>query len=108
MRYVNEYDLADMARRFDPETCPVLATGVLILVRLANWTNRNSDGWAYWPKPVRAASRLMDLLESVDRWEPEKDLSVADLNRALTPIKAFATRQGFDYDVVLLGAEVVS
>ena len=101
MRYVNEYDLEDMARRFDPESVPVVTVGLLILVRLVNWTNRNSDGWAYWPKPVRAAARLIDLVESVDRFDPE-DVSVADLNRALVPVKAFATRQGFDYDAVLL------
>lgn len=25
--------------------------------------NRNSDGWAYWPKPFRAAARLMEPVE---------------------------------------------
>lgn len=97
--WMNDYDIEDAARRFDPATHRNLAIGVLIIARLANWTNRNSDGWAYWKKPSNAAKRLMELIQSVDRWEPV-DVSAEDLKKACTPIKAFLTRQGVDHEVI--------
>lgn len=103
MRFMNEWDIEDALRRFRPDETPNLATGAEVLAALAGWTNRNSDGWAYWPKPVRAANALIVLLEAQrgKRWgNPVEDVTAAQLKKALAPIKAFLTRQGVAYDVV--------
>jgi hypothetical protein len=97
MKYWNQHDVASAQRRF--EGLPDRELGLLVLTRLMNWTNRNSDGWAYWPKPVRAAKRLMELLDSGDHWDPE-DVTEAELKKAFTPIKSFLTRQGVDHGEV--------
>lgn len=102
MRYMNTYDIENaLATALTVGETSNLTHGVHVLIRLHNWTNRNSDGWAYWPKPVRAAARLIELIEGVDRWDPE-DVSSADLKRALVPIKSFLTRQGVDHSEVLV------
>jgi hypothetical protein len=93
MSWMNEWDIEEALRRFkNPET-PNLYDGAMILDRLAAFTNRNSDGWHSWRVPSNAASRLMELLQSVDRWEPV-DVTEADINRVLGPIKSFYTRLG--------------
>lgn len=98
MHFMNTYEIEEAMYRLvnDEDRLPNLTQGVLVLARLAVWTNRNSDGWAYWPKPVRAARRLMELVQSVDRWEPE-DVTSADLRKACAPIKAFLTRHDVDH-----------
>ena len=99
MLFMNDWEIENALRRFNSDQTPNLAAGARALAALADWTNRNSDGWAYWPKPCRAAKSLQTLLQSVDRFDPA-DVSAADLNKALRPIKAFLTRQGVSYDVL--------
>jgi hypothetical protein len=101
MLFMNSGDIDDAKRRFNSRETPNLATGARALSALADWTNRNSDGWCYWPKPCRAARSLQTLLQSADRFDPT-DVSSADLTKALSPIKAFLTRQGVSHDEVLL------
>ena len=96
---MNEYDVQDAINRL--QSAPNLHRGAQVLRRLVDWTNSNSDGWAYWPKPVRAAKSLQELLQAADRFDP-RDVTEADLNKALRPIKAFLTRHGVDHSVVLL------
>ncbi len=100
MRFMNHYDMERAAMKFPPETYPNLARANLTVMRLANWADSHSDGWAYWPKPARAANRLMELLQDSDlEWEPV-DITEADLRKATTPVKAFLTRQGIDHDLI--------
>ncbi len=99
MRYMNRYELERAAMTFPPETYPNLARANLTVMRLANWADRNSDGWAYWPKPARAANKLMELLQTADPWEPV-DITGAELRKASAPIKAFLTRQGINHDLI--------
>ena len=97
---MNGWEIEDAARRFGPAT-PNLAAGAATLYRLRDWTDSNSDGWAYWPKPVRAAARLIGLLEDARlaslRGGWPTDITDAELTAALRPIKAFLTRQGVAY-----------
>lgn len=92
MLYMNSYEIEEAVLRFGRGDTPNLQQAALILERLRGWTNRNSDGWAYWPKPCRAAKRLQELLQEVDRYRPV-DCTEAELAAALRPIKAFLTRQ---------------
>lgn len=109
MLFMNEYDIEDALRRVNPDTEPVLAEAVIALANLAAWTNNNSDGWAYWPKPCRAAKALQEAIQAHQRWEraayqgrrdPADEITPAALKKALSPIKAFLTRQGVSHDVL--------
>jgi hypothetical protein len=93
---MNEYDIEEALRFTAANELPVLRRGAVVLSRLKDWTNNNSDGWPYWQKPGKAAAKLMDLLDNAGRSHFDKDVTEAELNKTLTPIKAFLTRQGVD------------
>lgn len=101
--FMNEYEIDRMLDTFDEDTN--LIEGARTLYRLKQWTNDGrSDGWAYWPKPVRAAQRLMELLKAADdvrrRTGDYTDVTEAELSAVFRPIKAFLTRQGAEYSEV--------
>jgi hypothetical protein len=102
---LNEYDIEEAQIKAAHEVNrPNLQAAVLTLARLMEWTNANSDGWAYWTKPVTAAKRLQGEID-LRYFQPspmDEDLSAQNLKRAYTPIKAFLTRQGVDHSVVFV------
>jgi hypothetical protein len=103
MRFMNEYDIDWAARRW--ESHPILGPAVATLRNLMEWANENSDGWAYWPKPTRAAARLMELIErdGTSRYrfdEAREDVTSSEYAAALRPVKAFRTRQKADFEIV--------
>jgi hypothetical protein len=101
MRFMNDYDIARAQARHGEH--PVLGPALETLGNLVVWTNCNSDGWAYWPKPCRAAAKLMQLIEGDGTWEARENLERATpeaLKAALRPVKAFRTRQGADFVIV--------
>jgi hypothetical protein len=103
MLFMNEYEIQDALRRVQPDTKPVLTEAVVALANLAAWTNANSDGWPYWPKPCRAAKGLQEVIQEAERAYrngSDADVSPAALKRALAPVKAFLTRQGVDHSVL--------
>lgn len=99
MLFMNEYEIEDALRRVDPEETPNLAGAIVNLANLAAWTNANSDGWPYWSKPCRAAKSLQALIQGVDRYDPE-DVLPTQVSKALSPVKAFLTRQGVSHDIL--------
>ncbi len=103
MIFMNEYEIEDAARRYAED--PVLGPASVTLLNLMEWTNRNSDGWPYWPKPCRAAKALQALLTSQSRygWETST-VTLPEYRAALRPVKAFRTRQGADFQIVEAGA----
>lgn len=106
MHFANEYEIEQWLQSYQTSETPNLARGARTLYELMNWTNRNSDGWPYWSKPVKAADKLITLLEDADRagraaWSTPKDATDAQLKAALTPIKSFLTRQGVDHTTIL-------
>lgn len=100
MRFLNEWDAEDLVIRFGGHHTPNLLAAAETLQSLVYWANRNSDGWAYWPKPARAAAKLIALLDDADRWNPQ-DVTPAQVKAALTPVKAFLTRQGVEHAEVI-------
>jgi hypothetical protein len=103
MKFMNEYEIENAVNLFDSDT-PNLHNAAITLYRLMQWTNQNSDGWPYWAKPTRAATNLMELVSSrtyVARYGGADDISLAELNAAMRPIKSFLTRQGVSYDGVI-------
>ncbi len=92
---MNGYDIESAHEMF--ATDPVFGPLTRTLVSLRDCADSNSDGWAYWPKPARAASKLMDLIER-RRWE-SREATPAEVRKALTPIKAFRTRSGLQFEI---------
>jgi hypothetical protein len=93
-RYMNDYDIDRAARQYADH--PVLSDAVQTLADLKHWTDHNSDGWAYWPKPARAAAQLMELIAGNGTYADEQRIMATTtqdmLDRALRPIKAFRTK----------------
>ena len=89
MRFMNEYEIDEAQERF--KSHPALGPATETLSRLRLLANHNSDGWAYWPKPVRAANKLMELIPSPYGETPE--VTVAQVKKAFVPIKAFLARE---------------
>lgn len=94
--WMNEYDIEEALRRTAYAEVPNLRHGAVILSRLKDWTNNNSDGWPYWQKPAKAAAKLIDLLHTAGLSHFDEDVTEAELNKTLTPLKAFLTRHGVD------------
>lgn len=112
MRYMNDYDLAYARSRFTRSTTPNRLALVMVVDNLREWANANSDGWAYWPKPARAADKAMALIESRTNRENDEqeanDITDATMKAAVRPIKAFLTRQKVSSDqreLILRAAE---
>lgn len=102
--WMNRYEITE-ALGLDAEDFPVALKAARILDRLRHWADSNSDGWHSWPKPGKAADRLMvelkAAMESRYRHPYDADITEADLRRALTPIKSFLTKQGVDHSLIL-------
>jgi hypothetical protein len=100
MRFMNAYDIEHAARHYAAH--PVLGPATKTLENLCDWANQNSDGWAYWPKPARAARKLMELVEGEAAiWLTRRDdATAADYRKALAPVKAFRTKQKADFEIV--------
>jgi hypothetical protein len=101
MMFMNEYEI-DRARQLFAGH-PVLGPATATLSNVRDAANNNSDGWPYWPKPARAAKRLMEM---VHRGELAylRDLpdgaTAEELKAAYRPLKAFRTRSGIDFLIV--------
>jgi hypothetical protein len=98
MRFMNYWDIERARDTYRGH--PVLGPATLTLSNLAEWTDRNSDGWAYWPKPCRSAEKLMELIEKDIFDTVREDATPEAYKAALRPIKAFRTRQGADFQIV--------
>lgn len=98
MRFMNEYEIDTAVERFQQHE--VLGPAARLLAQLRDKTNSVSDGWCYWPKPVRAANKLLELVDTNLYHSDDKVNATPEaLKAAMTPIKAFCTRQGWD-DIV--------
>jgi hypothetical protein len=99
--FMNTYEIQQAEVRYADH--PVLGPATRTLAELADWTDANSDGWAYWPKPVRAAAKLQALIGTTRAYidDPERtDATREDLAVALRPIKSFRTRHNADFRIV--------
>ena len=97
MKYMNEFDIHMAQRRFTRGYTPNRAALVFTVTELRDWTDLNSDGWAYWLPPSRAAQRAISHIESTTNEENDRrareDISLEEFKAAIRPIKSFLTRQ---------------
>lgn len=92
MKYMNDFDISDAKRRH--AMLPVLSKAVSFLEAFKEEVNAHSDGWAYWKAPVKAADKLMTMIEVDLETGCHIDATEAKFRAALTPIKSFYTRRG--------------
>jgi hypothetical protein len=99
--FLNEYDVAEALVTFAEH--PILGPATRTLSALVIATNANSDGWAYWPKPSRAARKLQELIVRDGTYQyrsgDRPDVTVAEYRKALAPLKAFRTRSGLSFEI---------
>jgi hypothetical protein len=88
MLYMNEWDIATAWLRAERSQNAVLIRATKFLAQFQEEVNAHSDGWPYWSAPVKAAAKLMTLVQNSEM--PTE----TDLRKALTPIKSFYTRRG--------------
>lgn len=90
---MNQSDIEIMAS--NTHDCPNVRKAVRLLAALLEAVNAQSDGWAHWAAPSRAAEPLMDLLRGVGNiWhDTHGTISDSELRKAITPIKAMVTNQ---------------
>lgn len=97
MRFMNTYDIDNAVDRYEDH--PTLGPATRTLRNLRDAADGCSDGWCYWPKPARAAAKLMELIEGDGTWNAIHSASEratpAAVRKALAPIKAFRTRHPF-------------
>lgn len=106
MQYLNAYEIDTALDAFDGDETPNLCAAAQTLANLADWTNENSDGWAYWAKPKNAAKALInqisDSLSDYHRSGTADDTTGPHLKKCYTPIKSFLTKQGVDWRTIIV------
>ena len=103
--FMNRYDVEDAVDFWTDleDEAPLTLSVAQAVAALMEWTDTHSDGWAYWPKPSKAAAKLESLLDGVRQAyirDELVDVTPAQLAAAYRPIKAFLTRQGADHQEV--------
>lgn len=103
MRFMNTWEIDEAKQRLAGHL--VLGPATQTLSNLRDAADANSDGWHIWPKPARAAAKLIDLIERDGtaryRFDSERtDATESELKAALKPIKAFRTRSGLEFEIV--------
>lgn len=96
MLFMNDYDIEIARSRFTRTVNPNRLALAIVVDRLREWADGNSDGWAYWPKPAQAAKSAMEHIASstsiANREQENHDITDEELRAAVRPIKAFLTR----------------
>jgi len=77
-------------------SCPNVRKGVRLLHCLMHSVNQQSDGWAYWPVPLKACQNLIALLKTAGNLYHGTNGSITDsqLTKAIMPIRRMVTTQG--------------
>ena len=96
--WMNESEIEEAAHKFAGHS--VMSKATKFLSEFCREVNAHSDGWPYWSVASKAADKLMDLIHA-QMWQgmgayprvPEP--TMAEIQKTLTPIKAFYTRRGF-------------
>jgi len=95
-RFMNESDIAYARARFTEAAKPNRLALAIMVDRLAEWADQNSDGWAYWAKPRAAAQRAIGHIASTtwgaNEIQESEDITDAEMRAAARTVRAFLTR----------------
>lgn len=92
MMDMNTHDIAYALRKYGANTSSI-GRAVRFLSAFQDEVNAHSDGWAYWKAPVKAAERLMYMIQIYTPSAPDY-ITAEQFRLALIPIKSFYTRKG--------------
>jgi len=75
--------------------CPNVRKGFRLLHSLLMAVNSQSDGWAYWSAPSKAADKLMTLLRTAGNiwYDTSGTITASELKSAISPIRRMVTLQ---------------
>src|SRR6266702_7443697 len=96
--WLNESEIEEAAYKFARH--PILSKATKFLTEFCREVNTHSDGWPYWSVASRSANKLMDLIhaqmwQGMGKYPKVPEPTMADIQKTLTPIKAFYTRRGY-------------
>lgn len=105
---MNQHDIEYAHSR--NHACPNVRKGVELLYRLMQAVMEQSDGWAYWSPPSKAATKLIELLKTAGNlnYGTSGTITAKQLKDAITPIRRMVTVQrekqkkygnSFEFDV---------
>jgi hypothetical protein len=86
--WMNRMDIDDAVWRWGAH--PVMSKATKFLAAFRDEVDEHSDGWPYWKPASKAACSLMELIQ-----EFPNTATLADVKKAISPIKAFYTRRGY-------------
>lgn len=94
MMFMNGWEIEVAADRWKSD--PVIGPATQTLLNLRDCADGNSDGWAYWVKPCRAAKSLQELIQRAEKekrgWKQQVTVTPEEVCKAYRPIKSFLTR----------------
>lgn len=90
---MNQHDIAYAHSR--NHACPNVRKGVKLLYHLMQAVMEQSDGWAYWSPPSKAATKLMELLKTAGNLNHDTHgtITAQQLKAAISPIRRMVTVQ---------------
>lgn len=109
MLYMNRYEVQEARERYAHHT--ILGPATATLSGLVEAVDSCSDGWAYWPVPVRAARQLMTLIGTTREYLQDRDrpeVTEAQLRQAYAPLNAFRTRRNVAFEIHAVDAAPVT
>lgn len=103
MKFMNDFDLDTAARRYHDQPNRLRLVRTVDALRI--WADENSDGWAHWPKPARAAVKAMEIIEGdgTSAAYEREDCTPAEVREAEKPIRRFLSRQSVSPIAVIGG-----
>jgi hypothetical protein len=108
MLFHNTWEIDENAQQFAGH--PVLGPATTLLQRFRDEVNQNSDGWAHWPLPAKAAKSLMELIDQAKRCRrdllPDSEMpTMKQAKKAATRIKTFCTKHKLQFPLVVIAPQ---
>ena len=102
MLFMNRYEIERACAMYTDHA--VLGAAAATVRNVADWADANSDGWCYWPKPCRAAERVIRMIvrdgTSAYYGGARGDATAEEYRTACRALKSFRTRYGADFRIV--------
>lgn len=86
--YINDYEI-ELALRNQPVNS-VRGYAARILFEHKEIVDSNSDGWAHWAPPVRAAKRLIEVVQAAG--DTNHEILEKNFKAGVTNLRSFYTR----------------
>jgi hypothetical protein len=106
--WLNQHEIEIAASQ--QHSCENVRKGYQFLLKFVQAVNEQSDGWAYWSAPRKAANKLIELLDTAGKpfYPTHGTVTPAQIKKAISPIRRMVTYQSnkqkaygnkFEFDV---------